>query len=190
MNILFKQYSDLPQCPEQEITGDVLLELNVELLKTEIGIMAFGKRMRIANAITDLRRPPSIQYSDHQPSVEPNPPSPSAFHLPHAHSHAHMHSRTLSQSQQSHHSFPGTLTTGTGSSSFHGGISGYGGQISHSNLPSPMGFGYPHQFGPLQDEASRGVSIDASEPSAAAGLASAVAAVGLGIAVPGTPHSV
>ncbi|KAG6914150.1 hypothetical protein DXG01_002089, partial [Tephrocybe rancida] len=43
---------------EQEITGDVLLELDVNHLKTELGIMAFGKCMRIANAITDLRRPP------------------------------------------------------------------------------------------------------------------------------------
>ncbi|KAG5716742.1 Protein pob1 [Termitomyces sp. T112] len=49
---------------EQEITGDVLLELDVNLLKTELGIMAFGKRMRIANAITDLRRPPSFIYSE------------------------------------------------------------------------------------------------------------------------------
>lgn len=40
---------------EQEITGDVLLELDANLLKTEIGIMAFGKRVRIANAIIELR---------------------------------------------------------------------------------------------------------------------------------------
>lgn len=53
---------------EQEITGDVLLDLDVNLLKTEIGIPAFGKRMRIANAITDLRRPPSVIYSDHAPT--------------------------------------------------------------------------------------------------------------------------
>ena len=49
---------------EQEITGDVLLELDVNLLKSEIGIPAFGKRMRISNAIADLRRPPSIVHSD------------------------------------------------------------------------------------------------------------------------------
>lgn len=47
---------------EQEITGDVLLELDANLLKSEIGIMAFGKRVRIANAIAELRRPPSINY--------------------------------------------------------------------------------------------------------------------------------
>ncbi|TFY59977.1 hypothetical protein EVJ58_g5442 [Rhodofomes roseus] len=45
---------------EQEITGDVLLELDANVLKTEIGIVAFGKRARIVNAITELRRPPSI----------------------------------------------------------------------------------------------------------------------------------
>ncbi|KAL1742816.1 hypothetical protein HDZ31DRAFT_65600 [Schizophyllum fasciatum] len=79
---------------EQEITGDVLLELDVNLLKSEIGIMAFGKRMRIANAITDLRRPPSVVYSD-----QPEPSTPI--------SPAQQHSRSQSQSQ-SHHSFPGT----------------------------------------------------------------------------------
>ncbi|KIK95325.1 hypothetical protein PAXRUDRAFT_827121 [Paxillus rubicundulus Ve08.2h10] len=52
---------------EQEITGDVLLELDINLLKVEIGIIAFGKRMRIANAIAELRRPPSIIFTDHQP---------------------------------------------------------------------------------------------------------------------------
>ncbi|KAF9000253.1 hypothetical protein BDQ17DRAFT_1359916 [Cyathus striatus] len=49
---------------EQEITGDVLLELDANILKSEIGILAFGKRVRIANAISDLRRPPSVGYSD------------------------------------------------------------------------------------------------------------------------------
>lgn len=42
---------------DQDITGDVLLELDLELLKTEIGIVAFGKRKRIANAIAELKRP-------------------------------------------------------------------------------------------------------------------------------------
>jgi SAM domain (Sterile alpha motif) len=48
---------------EQEITGDVLLELDVAVLKSEIGITAYGKRMRIWNAITELRRPPSLMSS-------------------------------------------------------------------------------------------------------------------------------
>ncbi|KAF9236189.1 hypothetical protein BU15DRAFT_50332 [Melanogaster broomeanus] len=52
---------------EQEITGDVLLELDINLLKAEIGIVAFGKRMRIANAIAEIRRPPSIIFTDHHP---------------------------------------------------------------------------------------------------------------------------
>lgn len=42
---------------EQDITGDVLLELDLDLLKTEIGITAFGKRKRIANAIKELKNP-------------------------------------------------------------------------------------------------------------------------------------
>ncbi|KAH8827723.1 hypothetical protein DL96DRAFT_1600074 [Flagelloscypha sp. PMI_526] len=40
---------------EQDITGDVLLDLDAKTLKEEIGIMAFGKRVRIANAITELK---------------------------------------------------------------------------------------------------------------------------------------
>src|ERR1700733_9980889 len=82
---------------EQEITGDVLLELDVNLLKSEIGIMAFGKRMRIANAITDLRRPPSIIYTDPLDLSQTSP-------MMHGHSplspHSFTHSRN--QSQQSH----------------------------------------------------------------------------------------
>lgn len=106
---------DLDVCDkftEQEITGDVLLELDVNLLKTEIGIMAFGKRMRIANAITDLRRPPSIIYSDHadqrSPSLAPHSPlSPSQSHS-HSHQSSHQsHSRHQSLSH-SHHSYPGS----------------------------------------------------------------------------------
>src|SRR5437763_487717 len=53
--------------PENDITGDVLLELDVNTLKEEIGIPAFGKRMRIANSIAELRRPPSVNSSS--PSV-------------------------------------------------------------------------------------------------------------------------
>jgi len=41
------------------------------LLKNEIGIMAYGKRVRIAHAITDLRRPPSLANSERNA-----PPSP------------------------------------------------------------------------------------------------------------------
>ncbi|KIP10364.1 hypothetical protein PHLGIDRAFT_125572 [Phlebiopsis gigantea 11061_1 CR5-6] len=50
---------------EQEITGDVLLELDANVLKTEFGIAAFGKRVRIVNAIAELRRPPSFNDDPH-----------------------------------------------------------------------------------------------------------------------------
>ncbi|WVQ80062.1 hypothetical protein IAT38_002163 [Cryptococcus sp. DSM 104549] len=50
---------------EHEITGDVLLELDANLLK-ELDIPAFGKRMRIASAISELRRPSSMISSSSQ----------------------------------------------------------------------------------------------------------------------------
>ncbi|KAF8215872.1 hypothetical protein K438DRAFT_1914754 [Mycena galopus ATCC 62051] len=96
---------------EQEITGDVLLDLDVNLLKTEIGVMAFGKRMRIANAIVDLRRPPSPSASFSLPQNSPQHQqyavaySNSQNSQPYPHSpHFNGHSRTQSQShsQQSY----------------------------------------------------------------------------------------
>jgi SAM domain (Sterile alpha motif) len=41
---------------EQEIAGDALLNLDVSKLKTEVGIVAYGKRVRIDNAIAECRR--------------------------------------------------------------------------------------------------------------------------------------
>jgi hypothetical protein len=45
---------------EQEVRGDDLLGLDMGLLKSELGIVAYGKRVRIVNAISELRRPPSV----------------------------------------------------------------------------------------------------------------------------------
>ena len=70
---------------EQDITGDVLLELDLDLLKTEIGIVAFGKRKRIANAISELKKPPPA------PVPEPISHSNSLF----------SHSRSVSSAQGS-----------------------------------------------------------------------------------------
>ncbi|WWC63374.1 uncharacterized protein I303_105974 [Kwoniella dejecticola CBS 10117] len=50
---------------EHEITGDLLLELDANLLK-ELDIPQFGKRMRIAAAISELRRPSSMVSSNSQ----------------------------------------------------------------------------------------------------------------------------
>ena len=52
---------------EHEISGDVLLELDVSILKEEMGITAFGKRMRIANAIVELKRPASFSSEPQLP---------------------------------------------------------------------------------------------------------------------------
>lgn len=122
-------HSNVPFLIEQEITGDVLLELDANLLKTEIGIMAFGKRVRISNAIAELRRPPSISYSDHNiagvegpPMVLPTPITPQS----------QGHSRQQSQSY-SHHSFTGSASV-QGAPGHH-----YSGSIQSSS-GGPLGF--------------------------------------------------
>lgn len=83
---------------EHEISGDVLLELDANILKTELEIHAFGKRTRIMKEITELRRPPSVQSS-----VVPT------------------HSRTISQSislpGSAHHSMVSPMSTLGGSGS-------------------------------------------------------------------------
>ncbi|KAI0371457.1 hypothetical protein BV20DRAFT_1120507 [Pilatotrama ljubarskyi] len=90
---------------EQEITGDVLLELDANVLKSEIGIAAFGKRVRIVNAISELRRPPSISESEQHPAPVLTPRSLThsfQYSISH-HSHpSHSHSQSIQSS--AHHS--------------------------------------------------------------------------------------
>ncbi|KAG7097532.1 hypothetical protein E1B28_004874 [Marasmius oreades] len=93
---------------EQEITGDVLLELDVQVLKNEIGIMAFGKRARLVTAINELKRGMGIGSDAGSPihqslSLFPGTMSNSPHSI-----HSAGHSRNQSQSQQSARSFPGT----------------------------------------------------------------------------------
>lgn len=153
---------------EQEISGDVLLELDVNLLKSEIGIVAFGKRKRIANAITDLRRPPSIEYSDHQlPFTQ----------LHHSNSLTRSNSRTQSQSR----SLPGMTPTSTVGhvhwNAFGGPGAGHDGQQSGHLQDSPVNIN--------DDKAAGSVRVGLGNDTAAdftAGM-SAVAGVGLGIAL-------
>lgn len=129
---------------EQEITGDVLLELDANLLKTEIGIMAFGKRVRISNAISELRRPPSVSYSDHHHITQSGVAGPGVgvgemMHTPIT-PQSQVHSRTQSQSH-SHHSFSGVGGGGGGGGGGNG--HGHGHQYSQSiqsSLGSPLGF--------------------------------------------------
>lgn len=54
-----KGFEEWPKFQEHEISGDLLLELDANLLK-ELDIPQFGKRLRIAQAISELRRPASI----------------------------------------------------------------------------------------------------------------------------------
>lgn len=104
---------------EQEITGDVLLELDANVLKAEIGIVAFGKRIRIVNAINELKRPPSITDS------EPKAPVPQMMGgvsmlgmggTSRSHSISYSHSHSASMQSSTHHSF-NNLNTAGGSSS-------------------------------------------------------------------------
>ena len=96
-------YSEfLTRASEQEITGDVLLELDANVLKSEIGIAAFGKRVRIMNAISELRRPPSVEEVEHPHEQQAagsmltprslthsfNYPASNGSHRSHSHSHS------------------------------------------------------------------------------------------------------
>ena len=95
--------------------------------------MAFGKRMRIAKAITDFRRPPSVEYSDHQLS-------PTQLH--HFNSLAHSQSRTQSQTLSLLGTMPATTVGLVHSynkqSSFENPGAGYGGQQSGHLQDSPV----------------------------------------------------
>lgn len=54
-HILYSAYLSPPLALlEQEITGDVLLDLNMDTLK-ELGISAYGRRYKIMAAISKLR---------------------------------------------------------------------------------------------------------------------------------------
>ena len=53
---------------EHEISGDVLIEMDANSLK-EIDIIAFGKRVKIANAIKELRRSVGLEVSRDQTPV-------------------------------------------------------------------------------------------------------------------------
>ena len=61
---------------EQEIAGDALLDLDVGKLKTEIGIAAYGKRVRIENAIAECRRLAKVMSSSSS-TIQPVGPSAS-----------------------------------------------------------------------------------------------------------------
>ncbi|KAF8175702.1 hypothetical protein K438DRAFT_1608158, partial [Mycena galopus ATCC 62051] len=53
------KFSSKSNFPGLDIAGDALLTLDVDVLKTELNVTAYGKRFLIANAIKDLCRPPS-----------------------------------------------------------------------------------------------------------------------------------
>jgi hypothetical protein len=58
---------------EQETAGDALLNLDASSLKTEIGIIPYGKRFRIANAIDELRRVANVKFPSVKQHTWPRP---------------------------------------------------------------------------------------------------------------------
>jgi SAM domain (Sterile alpha motif) len=64
---------------EQEIAGDALLNLDVGKLKTEIGIAAYGKRVRIDSAIAECRRLAKVMSSSAIQPVSPLASQPTAL---------------------------------------------------------------------------------------------------------------
>jgi len=155
----------------------VLLGLDANVLKTEIGIVAYGKRIRIANAIADLRRPTSFEF--------PVPPTMSGLPSP---IHTQMrfptglddtaggvlgpmtHSRTQSYSQQSHNSFPGMTMTAQLTPGYT--------QSVRSSVGSRAGHGFMQQ--PQQQEQSDGNVTKPIQNSSTANQ-QASSAMGLGI---------
>lgn len=109
--------------------------------------------MRIANAIAELRRPPSI--SSFEPRQETHTPSSMVHHS------TTIHQRTLSLTQ-SHHSFPGTPVY----AQTHSG---------HSSMGSPIGYSVSSN-GPLMPhpEVGRTDGLPTSATSASFGLGIAV----------------
>ncbi|KAI8638759.1 hypothetical protein BD408DRAFT_422512 [Parasitella parasitica] len=53
---------------DQEITGDILLDLNIDALK-ELGISTFGKRYKIMQAITSLKEESSVEIKRPTPNT-------------------------------------------------------------------------------------------------------------------------
>lgn len=56
---------------EQDIAGDALFQLDAKILKSEIGIIAYGTRIRIENAIADLRHAGGILSSSAEQRFRP-----------------------------------------------------------------------------------------------------------------------
>ncbi|SAM08125.1 hypothetical protein [Absidia glauca] len=137
---------------EQEITGDVLLDLNMDTLK-ELGISAYGRRYKIMAAISKLRAATNTTQDQSKPEDDVNQnlinyesgPAPkvsisSEYTTP---SSAGLH-------QQQHYvpSITRSISSSTGGSSSNGGIDTYQSSYRHprSTLSSPVDADSLYQF--------------------------------------------
>ena len=160
----------------------MLLDLDVNLLKSELEIVAFGKRMRIANAIAELKRPASVVSSD-----QLQPPQ-------------HHHQRSVSQSvslpNSANHSLPSPMSAWQGG--YVGPARGDGASaISANGMPSPVthSFAQAAYVPPTGDRQQRLGSepassvrmsmIDNTEQTATTTTTAGSSVTGLGISVGG-----
>lgn len=100
--LLLKADRTVSKLPEHEISGDVLLEMDVAMLK-EIDLIAFGRRVHIYNAIKELKSRRSLRTSTSTGSMlsptmsgyEPDSPgtaeSPTAYQSPQSRWEQHGH---------------------------------------------------------------------------------------------------
>lgn len=163
--------SSLFTIKEHEITGDVLLDLDVNLLKTELEIVAFGKRMRIANAIAELRRPPSvISERTHSQSASRS--------LSHQHSQSQSFSAPDSANPSLHNPFSSVISA---ESPPHTGDI----VASPAVLPTPRRDSDP---GSSQNNGSSG-SVGRSVTDNGGDTSTASTSIGLGLGVPASTSS-
>ncbi|KAI0677703.1 hypothetical protein C8Q78DRAFT_106103 [Trametes maxima] len=174
---------------EQEITGDVLLELDANILKSEIGIAAFGKRVRIVNAISELRRPPSLSESEPHPPPALTPRSLThSFQYPGSH-HSHpSHSHSHSIQSSAHQSFTNSPMYAPPSPSVANGI----GSAGIASITSPESPPHTGELSPMVRNGWRG-----SDPGSINGSAINLedeargrAVLGLGLGLPSTSPQV
>lgn len=146
---------------EHEISGDVLLEIDANVLKTELEIHAFGKRTRIAKEIAALRPPPPE-------SLQP-PPSDSLIHSRSA-------SQSVSLPSSTHHSTRSPL--------------GFGAMLSPESPPHTGDLAGTPAFGTMRRDSDPGSSLRVSEtdqePESSTVNNSTVSSstMGLGISMP------
>lgn len=145
---------------EHEITGDLLLDLDVNLLK-ELDIPQFGKRLRIAQAIAEIRRPASVVSGTSQaPPLSPGMAPPAGF------TGRGLSAPPSADSQRSSVTPPSSSPVPDAGGSQHS-VWSHGRKVSASALPTSMAPIKEGQTAPVLAPVSTGVPSVPSAPSTA-----------------------